>query len=110
MRFTQLAASHSRKLLFLFFFLIVVIAISPGAAFAQGEVSLWGSVTDSSGAAVAGAEVTVVNLETGRSRALVTDEAGRFNAAALMRTDPRGGADFRKPASLSSVRGCFGAS
>ncbi len=83
MRFTQRFAFHSEKFFFLFLTLILVTAVSPRAAFAQGDVSLWGSVTDSSGAAVAGAAVTVVNLETGSSRALVTDESGRFNAAAL---------------------------
>ncbi|HEX4379562.1 MAG TPA: carboxypeptidase-like regulatory domain-containing protein, partial [Candidatus Acidoferrum sp.] len=40
-------------------------------------------MTDSSGAAVAGAAVTVINLETGANRSLITDEAGRFNANAL---------------------------
>jgi len=50
---------------------------------AQGDASLWGSVSDSSGAAIADASVTIRNLETGTVRAVVTDEAGRFNAPAL---------------------------
>jgi Carboxypeptidase regulatory-like domain len=53
------------------------------AAFAQGDASIWGSVSDSSGAGVAGATVTIRNLETGTIRALVTDELGRFNAPSL---------------------------
>jgi Carboxypeptidase regulatory-like domain len=53
------------------------------AAFAQGDASIWGSVSDSSGAGVAGATVTIRNLETGTLRALVTDELGRFNAPSL---------------------------
>jgi len=83
MRSTRRFASHSKEFLLLVLTLILVTGVSPRAAFAQGEVSLWGSVTDSSGASVAGAAVTVLNLETGSSRALVTDEAGRFNATAL---------------------------
>ena len=83
MRFTQQTVFYSKKFLFVLLSLILVTAIGPGSAFAQGDVSLWGSVSDSSGAAIAGAAVTVVNLETGSSRALVTDEAGRFNATAL---------------------------
>jgi hypothetical protein len=83
MRFSQRIASSSKE-----FFLSVVLAVlfvatAPHVLLAQGEVSLWGTVTDSSGATVAGAAVTVINLETGGSRALNTDEAGRFNATAL---------------------------
>src|SRR5580698_6735311 len=83
MRFSQRIASSSKKLFFSLALAALFIAVTPHALLAQGEVSLWGSVTDSSGAAVAGAAVTVFNLETGSSRALVTDEAGRFNAPAL---------------------------
>src|ERR1700689_5167937 len=83
MHFSQRIASSSKKLIFSFVLAALFIAAVPNTLLAQGEVSLWGSVTDSSGAAVAGAAVTVINLETGSSRALVTDEAGRFNATAL---------------------------
>ena len=83
MRFSQRIASSSKKLIFSFVLAALFIAVAPDALRAQAEVSLWGSVTDSSGAAVAGAAVTVINLETGSSRALVTDQAGRFNATAL---------------------------
>ena len=83
MRLFQRFALVSKKLVFSLVFLGLLVGSIPLAVFAQGEVSLWGSVTDSSGAAVAGAAITVTNLETGSSRALVTDEAGRFNATAL---------------------------
>jgi len=83
MRFTQRIASYSNAFIFSLSFLILIAAWTPHFAFAQGEVSLWGSVSDSSGAAIAGAAVTVTNLEIGSSCALVTDEAGRFNATAL---------------------------
>ena len=42
-----------------------------------------GSVTDQTGAAVPGASVSIKNVETGISRSLVTNEAGRYDAAAL---------------------------
>jgi hypothetical protein len=83
MSFSQRFVSSSKDLLLSIVFLLSVAALTPHTLLAQGDVSLWGSVTDSSGAAVAGAAVTVVNLETGSSRALVTDEEGRFNATAL---------------------------
>src|ERR1700685_207974 len=82
MHFSQRIASSSKKLIFSFVLAALFIAAVPNTLLAQGEVSLWGSVTDSSGAAVAGAAVTVINLETGSSRALVTDEAGRVDRTA----------------------------
>src|SRR5580704_5726855 len=83
MRYSQQLFKYSRKRFVSLIFLVLFVAVAPYALFAQGEVSLWGSVSDSSGAAVAGAAVTVINLETGSSRSLVTDEAGRYNANAL---------------------------
>jgi hypothetical protein len=83
MRLFQRIASSSKKFIFSFALLGLFTAALPHSLMAQGEVSLWGSVTDTSGAAVAGAVVTVINLETGSSRSLVTDDAGRFNATAL---------------------------
>src|SRR5580693_2232996 len=83
MRFSQRLFAYSRERFASLILLALFVAAVPHALLAQGEVSLWGSVSDSSGAAVAGAAVTVINLETGGSRALVTDEAGRYNANAL---------------------------
>jgi hypothetical protein len=51
--------------------------------FAQGEASIQGTVSDSSGGAVPGVAIRIKNLETGAQRSLVTDEAGRFDAASL---------------------------
>ncbi len=53
------------------------------ANFAQGEASIQGTVSDSSGGAIAGVAIRIKNLETGAERNQVTDEAGRFNAASL---------------------------
>jgi Carboxypeptidase regulatory-like domain len=66
----------------LFFALAVVVvaALSP-AALGQGETTsaILGQVTDGTGAAVAGATVTITAQDTGAKRIVKTDEAGRFN-------------------------------
>ncbi len=48
---------------------------------AQGETTsaIVGAVTDPSGAAIAGATVTIIGTETGSRRGVKTDDAGRFN-------------------------------
>jgi Carboxypeptidase regulatory-like domain len=70
---------------FLFSALSIALAgtLSCSPLLAQGDSSLWGSVSDTTGAGVPDAAVTIRNLETGTQRTLVTDEAGRFNAPAL---------------------------
>src|SRR5215475_10906074 len=83
MRFSERIASTLRRFVYVLAFSVLWLAVTPHIAFGQGEVSLWGSVTDSSGAAVPEAAVTITNLETGSTRSLVTDESGRFNANAL---------------------------
>ncbi|MDQ1408410.1 MAG: hypothetical protein QOJ41_145, partial [Acidobacteriaceae bacterium] len=50
---------------------------------AQGDSSLWGSVSDETDAGVAGATVDIRNLETGTERILTTDVSGHYNASAL---------------------------
>src|ERR1700688_2363608 len=64
--------------LFLLFF-----AMAPRMAWAQGEASINGAVTDTTGAVIAGATVKVTNVEIGTVRAIVTDNAGRYDAASL---------------------------
>jgi len=83
MRFSQRIVFYSKQLIGSAVLFLLLMAGIPQTAFAQGEVSLWGTVSDSSGAAIAGAQVTVTNLETGSTRSLVTDDAGKFNATAL---------------------------
>ncbi len=63
------------------FFLLLVLP--SGAVWAQGEASISGVVTDATGASVAGATVSVRNVETGATRPLVTDSAGRYDAPLL---------------------------
>jgi hypothetical protein len=55
-------------------------------AFAQAQSingSICGIVADSTGAAIAGASVTIRNVETGYVREVKTDEAGLYIAPAL---------------------------
>src|SRR3984893_10224274 len=53
------------------------------ASFAQGEASIQGIVSDSSGGAIPGVAIRIKNLETGAERNQVTDEAGRYEASSL---------------------------
>jgi len=61
--------------------LVVVALLSPSPASGQGETTsaIVGQVSDATDAAVAGATVTATNRETGATRRVKTDEAGRFN-------------------------------
>jgi hypothetical protein len=52
-------------------------------SFAQGEASIQGIVTDSSGGAIQGVSIQIKNVETGSIRNLITDETGRYDAASL---------------------------
>src|SRR5712671_1630104 len=58
------------------------MSLSPVSC-AQGDAAIQGAVSDSSGGAVPGVTIRIKNVETGAERNLVTDEAGRYNAAAL---------------------------
>jgi hypothetical protein len=53
----------------------------PVSLLAQGETTsaIVGTVVDPSGAAIAGAAVTIVRTQTGSKRSTKTDDAGRFN-------------------------------
>src|SRR5580692_8197208 len=62
---------------------LVLFAASPRTAWAQGEASINGAVTDTTGAIIAGATVKVKNVEIGAVRAIVTDSTGRYDAASL---------------------------
>ena len=61
--------------------LIVYFSASCGVAWAQGETTsaIVGQVTDATNAAVPGAKVTITSRETGLTRSVQTDAAGRFN-------------------------------
>src|ERR1700682_2538668 len=59
----------------LFHFLLTEVTVSQG----ETTSAIIGQVSDASGAAVAGATVTVTNKETGLRRSASTDDSGRFN-------------------------------
>ena len=65
--------------------LLVVLASSTLNAQVGTEGSILGVATDSSGAVIAGAEVTVVNLDTGLKKTTVTSNQGSFEILALPR-------------------------
>src|SRR6266571_5244696 len=60
---------------------LAVAVLSPAALRAQGETTsaVVGSVSDPTGAAIAGASVTVRSTDNGLRRSVKTDSAGRFN-------------------------------
>jgi len=60
---------------------IAVVYLVSIQALAQGETTsaIQGQATDSTGAVIAGATVTITSLETGSKRSVKTDAAGRFN-------------------------------
>src|SRR5580692_10654544 len=79
----QLAVTSLRKYKARGVFATLAFLLLALSAFAQGDSSLWGKVTDATNAPVSGATIVIKNLETGTERTSVTDEAGLFNAAAL---------------------------
>jgi hypothetical protein len=64
--------------------LLLVLAASissPDSLWAQGETTtaVVGSVSDATGAAIAGAKVTITSTDNGLKRSVKADDAGRFN-------------------------------
>ena len=66
-----------RRLVVLSFFLVASMA------FAQYGASIQGTVTDKTGAAVSGAQVTATNQDTGVARSTVTNDVGFYRIAGL---------------------------
>src|SRR5260370_28964805 len=65
--------------------LILGLFLSNGHSFAQSNLGrVMGTVTDTSGAAVAGATVTVTDVARGIARPLTADDAGEYNAPNLV--------------------------
>jgi len=64
-----------------FFLGTAVLCLASIHAFGQGETTsaIQGQATDSSGALVSGATITVTSVDTGSKRTAKTDETGRFN-------------------------------
>ncbi|MGC2163612.1 MAG: carboxypeptidase-like regulatory domain-containing protein, partial [Silvibacterium sp.] len=83
MDFREAITSWRRASIFLAIPAILLgVQLSPVAR-AQSSGSIWGSVNDTSGAAIPGATVTIKNTETGEKRTVVSDATGKFNAPAL---------------------------
>jgi len=60
-----------------------MVMVLAGAARAQVTGSISGTVTDSSGAGIPHASVTITDLETGQGRTLSTDDRGAYRVLAL---------------------------
>src|SRR6266404_4480648 len=72
----------SRKWIFVFGFVIVLIAASVASA-QTGTTSLHGTVTDKSGATVAGAKVSLDNSQQGLHREAITGSGGEYEFQAI---------------------------
>jgi hypothetical protein len=66
---------------------IALLGLSSLAAWGQSTASLSGTVTDPSGAVVAGAHVTVHSIGTGLDRVVNTDSAGLYDVPSLQPGD-----------------------
>src|SRR5512140_1159838 len=73
-----------RSMVFLFLLLLIFSAVGLQAQVGT-EGSILGVVQDASGAVVAGAEVTVTNLDTGLTKTAISSSAGDFEILALPR-------------------------
>src|SRR5215468_8292541 len=78
---SRVQAVTPRRRLFLLM-LFVFLGIFATQAFAQ-DATLVGTVTDSSGAVVPNAAITITNKATGQVRKLTTNESGQYVASAL---------------------------
>src|SRR5215469_5033179 len=63
--------------------LLFLLLAAVSLAFSQGFGSLVGTVTDPTGAVIAGAKVTITNPATGQAREESTNAQGYFTAASL---------------------------
>src|SRR5256885_1344480 len=77
------APNRTTQLLWRWMLAVLLLSWLMPRASAQVSASIWGLVTDPSGAPVPSAEVTVKSLETGWARATSTDATGRYLVLAL---------------------------
>jgi GNAT superfamily N-acetyltransferase len=75
---------HNLKLTSAICVCIFMLVLGAGRLNAQATAGIVGTVTDMSGAAIAGATVQVKNVGTGATRNATTDAAGRFRAPDLV--------------------------
>jgi len=65
---------------------VLILLLGTGSAFAQSQVSsadIRGTVTDRTGASLAGVTVTVTHIDKGMLRQVVTDQSGQYAAQLL---------------------------
>ncbi|HLE64339.1 MAG TPA: TonB-dependent receptor, partial [Pyrinomonadaceae bacterium] len=73
----------SRPELFAFLILLLFV-VFPAPTYAQTTTgTILGTVTDEQGAVVAGATITIKNVETGVTRTITTDDGGRYRVPSL---------------------------
>jgi len=67
-----------------FILLAVLPALFPACAWSQTQLStVFGTVTDSTGAVIPGAQITILNQSTGLKRSTPTDTNGQYRLAGL---------------------------
>src|SRR5271170_5131895 len=71
-------SNRVRSLLFSSLLFSTILCLLTASAFAQFGASIEGTVTDKSGAVVAGATVTITDQATGVSHNAVTDKSGFY--------------------------------
>jgi hypothetical protein len=64
--------------------LVITMLLASTARAQVAGATLSGAVTDPSGAAIVGAQISVTNRATGVNRAVVTDSAGFYSAPNLL--------------------------
>jgi len=79
------SASTIKKAAVLLTVVIALLALSVPPLFSQAAVGeILGGVFDSAGGAIAGAQVTIIDVARGTSRTLTTDAAGEYTAPSLL--------------------------
>ena len=70
---------HLRHLVVIFLASVLILAFAPTALWGQNVYgTIAGTVTDSSGAAMSGASITLTNLETAEKHTIATDASGNY--------------------------------
>jgi outer membrane receptor protein involved in Fe transport len=64
--------------------LLLLVVLCAAVTYGQGGATLSGTVTDSSGGAIAGVQLILTRVDTGVSQTSTTDSAGRFDFVRLL--------------------------
>src|SRR5580658_9498880 len=64
---------------------ILMVGIGSSPSYAQSNLGrIFGAVTDQSGGAIVGAAVSVIDVDRGITRPLITDGAGLYDASSII--------------------------